>query len=208
MTERRIGFLASWVVAASCVVVAAFALMVSTPSTQQAQAQVKDPAVAFMERVAKDLIAASRAGSTIAFSEAFNKYSHVPAIGLYALGPYKPQLQPSDRSNYYRGMIRFVSRYAARESQKYPPSHAEFPSPGRRTPQGVIVDSRVVLKDGSTYDVQWLLQPRGNSFRIRDAKVTILVAEYWLSPFLKVLFETYIAENGGTVRALVTALNQ
>jgi phospholipid transport system substrate-binding protein len=173
----------------------------------QAAAQSEDP-VEFMKKVARDLIAASRTGSPQAFSDALNKYGHVPAIGLDALGRFKPQLQPAERTPYYQGMVRFISRYAATESQKYPPSHAEILGPAQRTDKGVIVDSRVVLRDGSVYEVQWLLQPQGGSYRVRDAKVTVLMAEYWLSPFLKDLFEKYIAENGGRVQALMIALNR
>lgn len=167
----------------------------------------EDP-VEFMKRVARDLIAASRTGSPQAFTDAINRHGHVPAIGLDALGRFKPQLQAGERTSYYQGMVRFISRYAATESQKYPPSHAEILGPAQRTDKGVIVQSKVHLRDGSIYEVQWLLQPAGASYRVRDAKVTVLVAEYWLSPFLKDLFEKYIAENGGRVKALMVALNR
>lgn len=167
----------------------------------------EDP-VEFMKRVSRDLIAASRSGSPQVFSETINRHGHVAAIGLDALGRFKPQLQPAERTSYYQGMVRFISRYAATESQKYPASHVEIMGPAQRTDKGIIVDSRVHLRDGSIYEVQWLLQPQGGSYRVRDAKVTVLVAEYWLSPFLKDLFEKYIAENGGRVQALMVALNR
>ena len=39
---------------------------------------------------------------------------------------------------------------------------------------------------------------------MRDAMVLGL----WMTPFLKKLFEDYIAQNGGNPRALVAALNR
>ena len=39
---------------------------------------------------------------------------------------------------------------------------------------------------------------------MRDAQVL----GFWMSPFLKDLFEKYIGENGGNPRALVVALNR
>ncbi|MEZ5853789.1 MAG: hypothetical protein R3D67_03210 [Hyphomicrobiaceae bacterium] len=45
---------------------------------------------------------------------------------------------------------------------------------------------------------------RGNTYRVRDA----MVYGFWMLPFLKKLFENYIAENGGNVRALVAALSR
>jgi phospholipid transport system substrate-binding protein len=35
-----------------------------------------------------------------------------------------------------------------------------------------------------------------------------MVVGFWMTPFLKKLFEDYIAENGGNPSALVAALNR
>jgi ABC-type transporter MlaC component len=67
-----------------------------------------------------------------------------------------------------------------------------------------MVDSVITLRDGSNYDVRWLLSQQGNTFRVRDA----MVYGFWMTPFLRKLFENYIAENGGHVRALVAVLNR
>jgi phospholipid transport system substrate-binding protein len=72
------------------------------------------------------------------------------------------------------------------------------------TKAGVEVDSRLTLRNGDTYDIRWLLVRRGQGFKVRDAQVL----GFWMSPFLKTLFENYIAENGGSPRALVMALNR
>jgi len=167
-------------------------------------ARASEPAVEFMKQVSRDLIAAAKSGSEHGFSDAIQKYGHVPAIGLYALGNYKLQLQPAERTSYYSGMVRFLARYAAGEAPKYQVSHAEIISPPVRDERALYVDSRVYLKDGQMYEVRWLLMPQGNTFKIRDAQVL----GFWMSPFLKTLFETYVAENGGNPRALVMALNR
>ena len=177
----------------------AVALLASFPPAARAE----DGAVEFMQRVARDLIAASRISSAQAFADAINRHGHVPAIGLYALGSYKPQLQPAERSAYYTGMVRFIARYAATESRKYQVDNAEILGPAQRTDQGIYVDTRVRLRDGSTYDVRWLLAQQGNTYRVRDAQVLM----FWMTPFLKDLFEKYVAENG-SVQALVMALNR
>ncbi|MCL4768222.1 MAG: ABC transporter substrate-binding protein [Hyphomicrobiaceae bacterium] len=169
-----------------------------------APARAAEPAVEFMKQTARELIEAARTGSQQDFIEVIQKRGHVPAIGLYALGNYKLQLQPSDRNTYYGGMVRFIARYAAAEAPKYAVSHAEIQSPPARDDKGLYVDSRVHLENGSVYEVRWLLTPQGNSFRIRDAQVL----GFWMSPFLKNLFENYIGENGGNPQALVIALNR
>ena len=174
------------------------AALVATPASAQ------EPAVEFMKQASRELIAAAKSGNPQDFIEVIQKRGHVPAIGLYALGNYKVHLKATDRSTYYGGMVRFIARYAATEAPKYAVSHAEIMSPPIREGVGLYVDSRVHLKSGTSYDVRWLLVPQGNSFRIRDAQVL----GFWMSPFLKNLFEAYIGENGGNPRALVIALNR
>lgn len=169
-----------------------------------APARAAEPAVEFMKQTARELIAAARTGSQRDFMEVIQSRGHIPAIGLYALGNYKAQLQPSERDSYYGGMVRFIARYASTESSKYPVSHAEILSPVVREGDAIYVDSRVHLQGGTVYDVRWLLVPQGKSFRVRDAQVM----GFWMSPFLKNLFESYIGENGGNPQALVIALSR
>ncbi|MFM1813932.1 MAG: hypothetical protein RLZ98_627 [Pseudomonadota bacterium] len=180
----------------------ALALLI-TP-TGHSEAAPADPAVTFMQRVAKDLISAAKSGSEDQFKQAIFKHGHYRDIAHFALGDYKPRLTSGDRKLYYDGMVKFISRYAANESKKYRVATAQIFGPSTRTNQGVFVDSRVQLEDGSTYDVRWLLVPRGRSFMVRDAQVLT----FWMTPFLRDLFVKYISENGGQIRALVFALNQ
>ena len=174
---------------------------------QGQRARAEDAAVDYVKRVARELIAANHAGSMQGFTTAFNNHAHVQAIGTYALGSYRPNLKPTDRDSYFAGMIRFISRYAASESQKYQVNTIQVIGPASRTSSGVVVDSKVIMRDGQSYDVQWLLQPANGGYKIRDAKVQVLLGDYWMTPFLKDLFEKYIADNG-SVQALVVALNR
>jgi phospholipid transport system substrate-binding protein len=73
-----------------------------------------------------------------------------------------------------------------------------------RGASGVMVDSKVTMEDGSVYEIRWLLAKYGDSYKVRDA----MVVGFWMTPFLKQLFENYIAENGGNPSALVAALNR
>ena len=101
-------------------------------------------------------------------------------------------------------MARFIGRYAATEAPKYPVARVEWSNQSVRGASGLMVDSRVVLADGSGYDVRWLLFKYGNSYKVRDA----MVLGFWMTPFLKNLFEDYISKNGGNPRALTSALSR
>jgi phospholipid transport system substrate-binding protein len=167
-------------------------------------ARAEDAAVKFMRKAAASLLRAQKQGTRGAFEASVRRYGHVPAIGLYALGNYRRGLDHGDRKSYYRGLVRFIGRYAAAESPKYPVADVKFASSAIRDGRSVLVDSQVILADGTAYDVRWMLYQNRNSYKVRDAQVL----GFWVSPFLQRLFENYIAENGGRVGSLVMALNR
>jgi phospholipid transport system substrate-binding protein len=162
-----------------------------------------DPAVEFMDKVAKELLAATRAKSPALVSAAVHRFADTSYIGSYSLGSYREQLSAADRPGYLAGMVRFLGRYAAMEAPKFPVASYRITGSVRGA-QGIMVDSVITLRDGSTYDVRWLLKQTGSTYRVRDA----MVYGFWMTPFLRKLFESYIAENGGHVRALVAVLNR
>lgn len=163
-----------------------------------------DPAVQFVQRMANELHVAARAKSPQLISNVIQRYGDVNYIGSYSLGNYRAQLAANDRSLYHNGIIKFLGRYAANEAPKYPVAKYEVITPSVQGANGTMVDSRITLKDGSTYDVRWLLAKYGNTYRVRDA----MVYGFWMTPFLKKLFEDYVGENGGNVKALVVVLNR
>jgi phospholipid transport system substrate-binding protein len=183
-------------------VLAAMAAMFAVIAASGA-ARAEAPAT-FMQRVANELVAATRSGSQVAIASVIRRHADVASIGTYSLGSYARVLPAAERPSYYAGMVNFMARYAAKEAPKYPVASAVMMSQTDEDNNGVYVDSRVTLRDGTTYDVRWWLVRRGASFKVRDAQVL----GFWMSPFLKDLFEKYIGENGGNPRALVVALNR
>ncbi len=167
-------------------------------------ASAADPAIVFMDRVAKEAIAASRSRSPSALQAVISRYADGPAIGAYALGDYRSKLEPADRDAFTAGMLRFIGRYAATEAPKYPVQRVTFNPEVRQTRAGTMVDSTIVMQDGASYEVAWLLTRAGTGYRIRDAQVL----SFWLTSFLKKLFEDYIAQNNGSVKALVMVLQR
>jgi phospholipid transport system substrate-binding protein len=177
----------------------AVALLVST-----AFPALAEHPTAFMQRVANELIAAQRASGGPAFAAVLRRHADVPWLGQSALGSYAHRLATAERPNYYNGMIKFISNYAAKEAPKYLVNRATVMSATAEGSTGVYVDTVVELRTGETYDVRWWLGRQGTTFKIRDAQVV----GFWMSPFLKNLFENYITENGGNPLALVVALNR
>jgi phospholipid transport system substrate-binding protein len=167
-------------------------------------ASAADPAVKFMVQVGRDLMAAARTRSPTDIADVIQRYGDVSYIGLYSLGSYRSQLSSQDKTVYYGGMVRWISRYAATEAPNYPIAKIEWADDSSRGSNGIMVDSTVTLEDGSVYEVRWLLTRNGDTFKVRDA----MVVGFWMTPFLKQLFEDYIAQNNGNPRALIMALNR
>ena len=188
---------ASWVLQSLAGVFCLIMLATVTPAAA-------DPAVQHMERVARELMAAQKSRSQGAWANVISRYGDVSGIGLYAIGDYRPKLEAADKPGYLSGMVRFIGRYAAGEAPKYPVAGIKFAPESRRAKYGLTVDSTVTLQDGSSYEVSWLLIGGQGSYRVRDVQA----AGFWMSPFLKKIFEDYIGENGGSVKALVTVLNR
>jgi len=168
-----------------------------------APARANEPAH-YMQRVANELIAASRTGSQAAFADVIRRHGDLPTIGLYSLGAYGSGLPRTQRPSYYSGMINFIARYAATEAPKNPVAEAIVIGQTDETKSGVYVDSTVRMVSGMTYEVRWWLVRRGNGFKVADAEVIGFSAREQL----KRLFENYIAENGGRPQALVVALSR
>jgi phospholipid transport system substrate-binding protein len=177
--------------------------MVLTLALSTSAARAESPS-AYMQRVANELIAASRAGSEAAFATVIRSHADVPSIGLSALGSYAQNLPKTDRPAYYNGMINFIARYAAKEAPSHPVAKAVMVGQSTETAGGAYVDSRVTLKTGDVYDVRWRLVRRGSAFKVREAEII----GFEMTSFLNTLFQNYISDNGGNPRVLVIALNR
>lgn len=193
----------AWIGAIFAVLVALSLTHASVDARPAAQA---DAAADFMEQVGRDLLAGARAKSPLLLSNAVKRYGDVTNIGQYSLGTYRAKLSVTDRPSYYKGMVAWMGNYAASKVPDYPVVSYTItrPSYPYKDGVGILVDSRITLRSGTSYDVTWLLQKYGNTYRVRDANVMGL----WMTPFLKNLFEQYIGQNGGDVKALVVTLNQ
>lgn len=172
-------------------------------SGQSAHAET---ATKFMQRVARDLMAAAKQHRVTPLVRVIHKYADVRGIGRSALGRHVKYLRPGQRRRYQNGMVRFMARYAVTQIPKYPVRTAKIVGRGFPYRGQTGVDSRVTLANGSTYDVRWVLVRRGNSYRVRDVEVFGI----GLKSALRSLFVDHIEDpgKGGSVKALVTVLNR
>jgi phospholipid transport system substrate-binding protein len=170
----------------------------------RAEAATTDSAAAYVRRVADDLMAAQRQGTVMSFHRVITRHANVEAIANYALGPYKGALPRSAYDSYYKGVAMFMARYFADSSREYAVGKADVGQVTRDKDGRVIVNTRVTLLTGSTYNVVLQLSRSASGYRILD----VSVLGFSLSYMQRGIFQRYIAKNGGNVNALVVALNR
>ena len=178
---------------------AGLAAAIATP----AFAGAEDAAVAYMKKVAKDMLAAHRQGTVASFKRAILRHADVPAIADYSLGQYKGKLAPGQRQAYYGGTATFMARYFADQSREYVVSKYEI---GDADADGndVNVDTKVYLMNGQSYTVVWKLGKRGAGFKVEDAKVM----GFSLTYLQRGIFTSFLSKRNGDVAQLVAALNR
>ena len=181
--------------------VAAATLFAAAPAP--ARAAEDGPAVAYMKkRISKDLFAAARAKTPDSFLTAINRHADLDPIARYSLGGYSNRLTPPLSARLRRGVAGFMARYFAIQAHNYPVVRANIQSQYAYSEDEVVVRTRIHLKSGSSYSVDWLMAARGRRYKIRDVRVY----GFWLSPFQRALFVRYLADNDGDVKALLAAL--
>jgi len=179
----------------------AAALLAVGTAARPASAEV-GPAVRFMQQISKDFFAAAHAKTPASFLRAIKRHADIPAISNYSLGDYSSKLEPQLHPRLNRGVAEFMARFFASQAEIYPVKSAEINGERPYSKEEVIVATKVHLESGTSYAVDWLLVEAGTSFKIRDVRVM----GFWLSPFQRTLFVRYIADNGGDVKALLSAL--
>ena len=163
----------------------------------------EDAAVAYMKKVAKDMLAAHRQGTVASFKRAIQRHADVAGIADYSLGQYKAKLQPSQKQAYYSGTATFMARYFADQSRdyvvsKYGVGEAEVDG------KDISVDTKVYLMNGQSYTVVWRLGKKGSGFKVEDAKVLGFSLIY----LQRGIFTSFLSKRSGDVAQLVTALNR
>ena len=95
------------------------------------------------------------------FEEIFSKYADVPLIARKALGPTWRGASKAQRSAYVTAFRGYMARYYGKRFEEFLGSEI-IVSNSRKTSGGFLVGSKIVLKDGSSYQAQWhVIDARG-----------------------------------------------
>ncbi len=179
------------------------AVLATPVLARRAEAAAEEQALAYMSKVAKDMLNAHRQGTVASFKRAIQRHADVRTIAEYSLGQYRPRLPASQREAYYTGTATFMARYFADQSREYVVAKYEI---GQANADGkdVSVQTKVYLMSGQSYTVVWKLTPRMGGFKVADAKVLGFSLIY----LQRGIFTSFLSKRNGDVTELVAALNR
>lgn len=198
----RRNFLALLGAGAAFVVTGSQRVLAAAAAVERGAGEQGGPGVQFMQQISGDLFNAAKSGTPEAFLRAINRHADISHIAQYSLGTYRDKLEEGHNARYRRGVAKFMSRYFASQVDTYKVDRAVITGERPHGEGGTLVKTRLHMVSGASYSVDFLLTPRGRSFKVRD----IRVAGFWLAYFQKRMFERYIASHNGNVEALIAAL--
>lgn len=161
------------------------------------------PSVVYMRQVAKDLLSAHRQGTVSAFMRVVQRHAAVADIASFALGKYSGNLKASQGQRYQRGVATYMARYFATQSHEYTIAKYEIGEAQVDDDKNVMVQSRVFLVTGQTYNVGWKLVWQGGRYRVRDVKVL----GFWMTNFQRSDFVAFLDKRNGDIATLIEVLN-
>lgn len=167
-------------------------------------ARAEHPSLAYMRKVAKDMLNAHRQGTVASFRRAILRHADIQGIGDYSLGQYRPKLPGGQKERYYSGVATFMARYFADQSRQYPIAKYELGEATATSGKDVQISSKVFLLSGQTYTVVWRLGWTGGRYKITDVKVLGFSLVY----LQRGIFTSYLSKKNGDVGQLVAALNR
>lgn len=169
-------------------------------------------AIKFTKTVANDLLAANRSGTITSFARVLRRHADIPGISIYSLGKYQRFLRSSQNKRYYNGVTAFMARYFADQTREYRVAKADVLDAKKAKGSDIAVNTLVTLRTGNKYTVQFLLRPKGNSFKIADVKVSVpIVGFVSLTYQQRGIFQKFLVKKGGdqqAVNQLVETLNR
>ena len=156
----------------------------------------------FMNDLAETAIRANKTIDRPELEKLIRNNVDVESIGDYSLGSYISDLSDADTETYYDAVTNFMARYAAMQSRYYQVEKAEFYRPKHHKDGAITLKSRITLAGGSSYRVKWKLVQSHGEYKVLDASIF----GFWLTPFQRRLFQSYVREHNDDVQALVSVL--
>lgn len=143
-----------------------------------------------VQSAAKSFAAASQTHSPAAFAHAIASYSDTNAIALFALGPFRSELPPAHREEYFARARAFMGRFFADHAGSFANASLQIES----------CDGGQIRSMAGSHQIVW----RTSGGRVGD----VAVDGVWLAEELRSKFVAVIDNGQGNIEALYRFLEQ
>ena len=167
----------------------------------------KSDAEGLIKNLAVDVLSAvnEQISEEIMFSKfemIFSKYADVPLIARKALGPKWREASKTQRTAYVSAFRGYMARYYGKRFEDFLGSKIIVLN-SRKTSGGFLVNSDIVLSDGSSYQAQW---------HVIDARGKFLMYNLFLEGVsvlsdVRVQIGSMLDKRGGSIDKLTAYLN-
>ncbi len=140
-----------------------------------------------------------------AFSKLFTADFDVPAIGKFVLGRYWRAATPAEQAQYIQVFGKYVVAIYASRFSSY--SGEEFKVLGSHADDAntSIVTSQIIRPSGGPpYSIEWQVAKEGDGYKITN----VIVENVSMALTQRQEFASVIEQNGGSVAALISMLQQ
>ena len=137
------------------------------------------------------------------FAALMERYINLRNIANYALGPYRKQLPPGRREEFYSLVSNYAAALFVYYLEDFRGSALEIRS---TTQQGrfTLIMSAIRLNGGGREQVRWRLVPSGDAYRISDVNLKGV----WLSISMKDRFTKVLHRSKGEFDPLFAELRE
>lgn len=161
----------------------ALAVFVFVGAAPQAEAATC-PAEKLVKSAAASFAAAKKANSAAAYSAAVSRYADVPALALYALGPYRKDLPDSRVADYIRQTRAYMGRFIKKHADTIVQTNLQV----------ISCNGDLIKTTNGQREISW----RVSNGRIRDVGSSGI----WLVVQMRSKFVSIIRRAGGDIQAI------
>ena len=152
------------------------------------------PAEKFIQSAGNAFMSAANTGTPQAFSSAAAKFADLRGLALFALGPYRRNLDPGMEGKYVARTKAFMGKFMADNASHFSGSAITITSCVPST-NGLTVGAKLTGGSSITFRLK-------GAYRIEDVNV----AGIWMAQTLRSKFNNVITTHDGDVNALMMYL--
>jgi phospholipid transport system substrate-binding protein len=167
-----------------------------------------DPAEGYVGKIADDVMSLANSGASgpalrDKFISVLNRYVNLPSIAYVALGPYRKELPPGKKDEFYTLFGNYAAALFVNYVDDFKGSDLKIISTSKEG-KFITIASEIERSGGGSEPVKWRLVPADGGYKISD----INVKGVWLTIATKKRFNDVLNRSKGDFEPLFAELRE